>query len=609
MIHVSQRAQVGQQQAQEALSLGERERAQVPVLESEQIEAEQGGGQLLHRALEVARRGEQRALLQPLEARAAGVVEHHDLAVEHDLVDRERAQGGGKIGVHPRRIGPAAVVDHRAPLLAPGDGPEPVVFQLEDPARIAERPRLHLGEHRLHLGGADRSASGPDCAQLCPNRLGARRRGQDRRIREGAPPAHVRVARLLDEEPFLAAGPHQRPRAPQLVPVQLEEELPLAQAGRKILHGRAAAAIPGVAVRPAARLDLDGKAPLRRVGRRPLGNGPGPQNAVRFQVQRVSGARACLPHDGEPPARPLVQEVGHEHEHVIIARMAARSIGSGTISFGLVSIPVKLFSATQSQAAISFNLLHSKCKGRLKQQYICPRDENQIVERNDMVKGYEFSKDQYVTFTPEELKALEEKASQQIEISEFVPTEKIDPVFFDKAYYLGPEKGADRAYRLLSEAMRATGRTALARYAARGKQYLVQLRPIEGGGLVMQQLMYSDEVRPFSEVELPQGEVKPAELELAKQIIEQIAENDFKPEKYEDDVKKRIQEQIQRKVEGQEIDLTPAEQPKTQVIDLMEALKASLAARGEKASEPVGEDRKPARRAPRAEKAAKASRK
>ncbi|HMC34972.1 MAG TPA: Ku protein, partial [Myxococcales bacterium] len=99
--------------------------------------------------------------------------------------------------------------------------------------------------------------------------------------------------------------------------------------------------------------------------------------------------------------------------------MAARSIGSGTISFGLVSIPVKLFSATQSQAAISFNLLHSKCKGRLKQQYICPRDENQIVERNDMVKGYEFSKDQYVTFTPEELKALEEKASQQIEISEF----------------------------------------------------------------------------------------------------------------------------------------------------------------------------------------------
>ncbi|HWE25051.1 MAG TPA: Ku protein [Myxococcales bacterium] len=289
--------------------------------------------------------------------------------------------------------------------------------------------------------------------------------------------------------------------------------------------------------------------------------------------------------------------------------MSARSIGSGTISFGLVSIPVKLFSATQSQAAISFNLLHSKCKGRLKQQYICPTDDNAIVERDEMVKGYEFEKGRYVTFTPEELKALEEKSSQQIEISEFVPTDKIDPVYFDKAYYLGPEKGADRAYRLLSEAMRATGRTALARYAARGKQYLVQLRPIDGGGLVMQQLMYADEVRPFSEVDVPQGEVKPAELELAKQIIDQIAENAFHPEKYEDDVKKRILEQIQRKVEGQAIDLTPAEQPRTQVIDLMEALKASLASREDKGAAPVAEDRKPAKRAPRAERAAKASRK
>jgi len=288
--------------------------------------------------------------------------------------------------------------------------------------------------------------------------------------------------------------------------------------------------------------------------------------------------------------------------------MSARSIGSGTISFGLVSIPVKLFSATQSQAAISFNLLHAKCKSRLKQQYICPVDENQIVERNDMVKGYEFAKDQYVTFTPEELKALEEKASQQIEISEFVPTEKIDPVYFDKAYYLGPEKGADRAYRLLAEAMRSTGRTALARYAARGKQYLVQLRPIDGGGLVMQQLMYSDEVRPFSEVEIPQGEVKPAELELAKQIIGQIAEDEFHPEKYEDDVKKRIQEQIQRKVEGQEIQVSEPAQAPTQIIDLMEALKASLAAKGLGKAEPEeAPARKPAKRAPREKKAAKAS--
>jgi len=300
--------------------------------------------------------------------------------------------------------------------------------------------------------------------------------------------------------------------------------------------------------------------------------------------------------------------------------MAARSIASGTISFGLVSIPVRLFSATQAQAAISFNLLHAKCGGRLKQQYICPRDENEIVERDQMVKGYEFSKDRYVTFTPDELKALEEKASQQIEISEFVPTESIDPVYFDKAYYLGPEKGADRAYRLLAEAMRATGRTALARYAARGKQYLVQLRPIEGGGLVMQQLMYADEIRPFSEVGFePGADVKPQELELAKQIIGQIATDEFQPRKYEDDVKKRVQEQIQRKVEGQQIEVSEAPAPQTQVIDLMEALKASLAARSGKAApaEPASEEapaadegRKPAKRVQRAEKAApKASRK
>jgi DNA end-binding protein Ku len=227
-----------------------------------------------------------------------------------------------------------------------------------------------------------------------------------------------------------------------------------------------------------------------------------------------------------------------------------------------------------------------------------------------MVKGYEFAKDRYVTFTPEELKALEEKSSQQIEISEFVPSEKIDPVYFDKAYYLGPDKGAERAYRLLAEAMKATGRTALARYAARGKQYLVQLRPVEGG-LVMQQLMYADEVRPFEEVGVEAGDVKPQELELAKQIIDQIASDEFQPGKYEDEVKKRVQAQIERKIEGQAIDTTPQEQPPTQIIDLMEALKASLAARGGAKDEaaPVEEGRKPAKRAPRAKEAAKASRK
>ena len=286
--------------------------------------------------------------------------------------------------------------------------------------------------------------------------------------------------------------------------------------------------------------------------------------------------------------------------------MPARSIANGTISFGLVSIPVKLYSATQASSAISFNLLHSKCGSRLKQQYICPREDNVVVQRDEMVKGYEFAKDRYVTFTPEELKALEEKATQQIEIAEFVPSDKIDPMYFDKPYYLGPEKGADRAYRLLAEAMRKSGRTALARSAARGKQYLVQIRPLPEGGLVMQTLLYADEVRPFTEVEVEPGEVKEPELKLAEQIIEQISTDEFDPSKFKDDVRERVQAQIQRKVEGQEIQAEP-EKPPTQIIDLMEALKASLAAKGLGPQAPSeaasAEERKPAKRAARAEKA------
>src|SRR5499427_11024745 len=178
--------------------------------------------------------------------------------------------------------------------------------------------------------------------------------------------------------------------------------------------------------------------------------------------------------------------------------MSARAISTGSISFGLVSIPVKLYSTNQPAAGISFNLLHKKCNTRLKQQYICPTD-NEIVSRDDMVKGYEFAKDQYVTFTPEELKSLEEKATGSIDIAEFVPLAAIDPVYFDRPYYLGPEKGGDKAYLLLAEAMRETGRAALARYAARGKQYLVMLRPAaDGRALILQELLYSDEVRPMS---------------------------------------------------------------------------------------------------------------
>jgi DNA end-binding protein Ku len=265
----------------------------------------------------------------------------------------------------------------------------------------------------------------------------------------------------------------------------------------------------------------------------------------------------------------------------------ARAIAGATVSFGLVSIPVKLYSATQASAAVSFNMLHKSCGTRVKQQYICPRD-NEIVPREEMIKGYEFAKDQYVTFTPEELKALEESATQTIDIAQFVPLASIDPVYFDKAYYLGPEKGGEKAYLLLTEAMRETGRAALARYAARGKQYLVMVRPTVGvdpGGLVMQQLLYADEVRPFSEVPLTGGQVREPELKLARQLIDQIAADTFEPTLYRDEVRERIHADIQRKMEGQDISSSAPSPEPARIIDLMEALKASLAK--SEASEPA----------------------
>ena len=275
--------------------------------------------------------------------------------------------------------------------------------------------------------------------------------------------------------------------------------------------------------------------------------------------------------------------------------MSARAIASATISFGLVSIPVKLYASGNSSTGIHFNMLHKKCSSRLKQQYICPQD-NVKVERADTVKGYEFAKGQYVTFTEEELKALEEKSTQAIEITEFLPTKKIDPIFFDRSYYLGPDKGGDRAYNLLAKALVKSGRSALAKYAARGKQYLVLLRPFEGG-LVMQQLRYADEVRPISEIPLGDVVIKAPELELALQIVEQAVSDEFRPESYEDDVRKRIESAIQQKLEGKEITAEPADEPRAKVIDLMEALKASLA-------KPAGQ-RRPARRAPVRASAAK----
>jgi DNA end-binding protein Ku len=270
--------------------------------------------------------------------------------------------------------------------------------------------------------------------------------------------------------------------------------------------------------------------------------------------------------------------------------MPARSIGTATISFGLVSVPIQVYSSAESQASVSFNTLHKKCGTRLKQQYVCPKD-NEVVPTEDRSKGYEFAKDQYVVFSPEELKALEEKATNTIDIVEFLPLATVDRIYLEKAYYLGPDKGGDRAYRLLAQALQETGRAALGQYAARGQQHLVLLRPWNGV-LVLEQLHYQDELRAASEVPLGQGEIKPQELTLAKQLIEQGATEEFHPERFRDQVRERVLEAIQKKVEGQEITLEPAKDSGGKIIDLMEALKASLAQARELATTPINVERK-----------------
>jgi DNA end-binding protein Ku len=254
--------------------------------------------------------------------------------------------------------------------------------------------------------------------------------------------------------------------------------------------------------------------------------------------------------------------------------MPARSIGTATISFGLVSIPAKLYTTNETATEIHFNMLHDADGARLKQQYICTVC-NEIVDREHTVKGYEHAKGQYVVFSADELKALDAVATQAIAIEEFVPATAVDPVWVDKSYYLGPDKGGERAYKLIHDAMLETGLVGIASYSARGKAYIVSLRPFNDG-LIMHQLRYAEEVKPWAEVPLPDlPELKPAELGLAKQIIQQIAHETFAPEKYKDDVQARMRELIAKKVEGQEITMTP-EAPAGKVIDLMEALKASL---------------------------------
>jgi DNA end-binding protein Ku len=308
--------------------------------------------------------------------------------------------------------------------------------------------------------------------------------------------------------------------------------------------------------------------------------------------------------------------------------MAARSIASLSLSFGLVNIPVKLYSATESSSTVRFNLL-AQDGSRLKQQYVSEKS-GKVVERSEMVKGYEFEKDHFVLFTPEELKALDEAASHVIDIVAFVPEKSVDPIYYDKAYFLAPDKRGGKPYALLGAAMRESGRCALARWSWKAKQYVVQIRAAEDG-LVLQQLLYADEVRSLKDLGIEHAEVSKAELALAMQLIDQITQDEYDPTQFKDEEKARVLAAIDQKIAGQQVVASSRdEQPAAgaQVIDLMEALRASLGPRGAKgaakpaadapavkrpaakalapaAAEPVLAERKSARRAaPVAEPAA-----
>jgi DNA end-binding protein Ku len=290
--------------------------------------------------------------------------------------------------------------------------------------------------------------------------------------------------------------------------------------------------------------------------------------------------------------------------------MPPHAIGSGTISFGLVSIPIKLYAAT-SPGSVSFNLLHAKCGSRIRQQQFCPQC-NVVVDRSELVRAYEFAKEQYVRVSDDELKSLEGEASKAIDIAEFVPLDRVDPIFFERTYYLGPDKGGEKPYRLLAEAMARSEQVAVARFVMRGKENIVLVRAAQGG-LMLHTMYFADEVRNFGEIDKGQSAViKDNEIDLALQLINGLARGEFKPETYRDEYRQRVLELVESKVAGKEITTTPAAAPRSsQVIDLAEALRQSLAKRGAADKKPLAKAKSasPPRRAEAAPRKAQAGRK
>jgi DNA end-binding protein Ku len=251
------------------------------------------------------------------------------------------------------------------------------------------------------------------------------------------------------------------------------------------------------------------------------------------------------------------------------------SPGTGILSFGLVAIPVRIHTATKSEN-VSFHLLHNKCGSRVRNQYYCPVC-NVVVERDDLVRGFQHAKDQYVQITEEELDSLEAEANSSIDLKEFIPLATVDPVYFENTHYLGADKGGEKPYRLLADAMAKSGRVAIAELVSRGKEQLVLIRPYKNG-LLLHTIYHADEVRDFQQV--PKGEkvnVSEKELELGIDLIDRLTSEEFHPENYEDDYRIRILAMLDEKSKGKEVTIAaPAPQRGGKVVDIMEALKRSM---------------------------------
>ena len=254
--------------------------------------------------------------------------------------------------------------------------------------------------------------------------------------------------------------------------------------------------------------------------------------------------------------------------------MALRPLRNATISFGLVSIPVRFFTATKSED-IHFNLLHESCGSRVNRKWWCPHHEK-IVDSDELIRGYEISKNKYVTFTDEEIETLETGDNRAVEITEFVDLHEIDPVFFEKAYYLGPSAGGGKTYRLLAQAMKKQDKVAVARWIGGGKEHLVVLRPYEKG-LILHTMFYADEVRDFDAIDLEDAPVRDKEVQLAEMLINELTEKKFDALQFKDEYRNRLLDRIRAKSKGKTIEAEEKDEEKGgEVIDIMEALRRSL---------------------------------